>query len=69
MWSGSSCNNCDGKRCTVCRYKWLEVRDYPDFIIINDTICTVEKLQDPIEKLRQIVMDKEDYDYRTITLT
>ena len=44
-------------------------KNYPDFVIINDTICAVEELQDPIEKLRQIVMDKEDYDYRAITMT
>ncbi len=44
-------------------------KNCPDYLIIDDTICTVRELQDPIESLRQIVMDKEDYDYRVITLT
>ena len=65
----SSAKTAAGKDYSIIFDQMEAAKSYPDFVIINDTICAVEELQDPIEKLRQIVTDKEDYDYRAITMT
>lgn len=44
-----------------------KVKQDKDYTLLQGTMVTVSELQDPIEKLRQIVMDKEDCFYNTIT--
>ena len=46
-----------------------KVKQEKDYSLMQGTMIAVSELQDPIEKLRQIVMDKEDCFYNTITTT
>lgn len=44
-----------------------KIKQDKDYTLMQGTMVAVNDLQDPIEKLRQIVMDKEDCFYNTIT--
>lgn len=44
-----------------------KIKQEKDYTLMQGTMVAVTQLQDPIEKLRQIVMDKEDCFYNTIT--
>jgi|GEM_PF-3110687 hypothetical protein len=44
-----------------------KIKQEKDYTLMKGTMVAVSELQDPIEKLRQIVMDKEDCFYNTIT--
>lgn len=44
-----------------------KVKQEKDYTLMQGTMIAVSELHDPIEKLRQIVMDKEDCFYNTIT--
>lgn len=44
-----------------------KIKQEKDYTLMQGTMIAVSELQDPIEKLRQIVMDKEDCFYNTIT--
>lgn len=46
-----------------------KLKQEKDYSFMQGTMTAVSELQDPIEKLRQIVMDKEDCFYNTITTT
>ena len=46
-----------------------KIKQEKDYSLMQGTMVAVSELQDPIEKLRQIVMDKEDCFFNTIITT
>ena len=44
-----------------------KIKQEKDYTLMQGTMVAVNELQDPIERLRQIVMDKEDCFYNIIT--
>lgn len=46
-----------------------KIKQEKDYTLMQGTMVAVSDLQDPIEKLKQIVMDKEDCFYNIITTT
>ena len=46
-----------------------EAEKVSDYYIVEDAICAVRELEDPIERLRQIVIDNENFNYRVSTFT
>ena len=54
---------------TVLFEQLNKVKQESDYSLLQGTMIAVSELQDPIERLRQIVMDKEDCLYNTITTT
>lgn len=49
--------------------KLNDIKKEKDYTLMKGTMIAVSELQDPIEKLKQIVMDKEDCFYNVITTT
>lgn len=45
------------------------IKKEDEFTLMQGTMVAVSELKDPIEKLKQIVMDKEDCFYNIVTLT
>lgn len=43
------------------------IKQEKDYTLMQGTMIAVSELQDPIEKLRQIVMDSEDCSYNIVT--
>lgn len=51
-------------------FEYLDkIKQEKDFTLMQGTMFAVNELQNPIEKLKQIVMDKEDCLYNIITTT